>query len=170
MAADLFPELSKLKLQALVVDDNEHMRALLRRLLQRSGIASTEYPDGSAALEAIETVKPDFILTDHTMRVMDGASFVRTLRHSENQAVQTIPVIMITGHADRQVVQSARDVGVNELLVKPVTERGLIQRIQEIILRPRPFVFGPDYYGPCRRRRRDENYFGPERRKTVTPV
>jgi response regulator RpfG family c-di-GMP phosphodiesterase len=77
---------------------------------------------------------------------------------------------MITGHAERHRVEAARDAGVNELLVKPVTEKALHSRIQEVILRPRPFIFGPDYYGPCRRRRRDPNYKGPERRKTVAAI
>jgi DNA-binding response OmpR family regulator len=104
------------------------------------------------------------------MQFMDGISFVRTMRRSPNEKVQTTPVIMITGHADRHRVVGARDVGVNEIMVKPVTERGLHSRIQEIILRPRPFVFGPTYFGPCRRRRRDIKYRGPERRKTVMAI
>jgi DNA-binding response OmpR family regulator len=164
------PDLAKRKLRALIVDDNEHMRALLRRLLQRMCVESCEYPDGSAALEALEMERPDFILSDLTMQFMDGISFVRTMRRLPNQKVQTTPVIMITGHADRHRVVGARDVGVNEIMVKPVTERGLHSRIQEIILRPRPFVFGPTYFGPCRRRRRDIAYKGPERRKTVMAI
>jgi CheY-like chemotaxis protein len=164
------PELAKRKLRALVVDDNEHMRALLRRLLQRMGIENTEYADGSAALEVVETELPDLILTDLTMQFMDGISFVRTLRRSPNEKVQTTPVIMITGHADRHRVVGARDVGVNEMMVKPVTEGGLHTRVQEVILRPRPFIFGPTYFGPCRRRRLDKNYRGPERRHTVMAI
>jgi len=164
------PDLAKRKLRALIVDDNEHMRALLRRLLQRMGIENTEYADGSAALEVVESVMPHFILSDLTMQFMDGISFVRAIRRSTNEQVRIIPVIMITGHADRHRVEGARDAGVNELLVKPVTERGLHSRIQEIILRPRPFVFGPNYFGPCRRRRRDLNYKGQERRKTVMAI
>ena len=164
------PDLAKRKLRALVVDDNEHMRALLRRLLQRMGIENTEYADGSAALEVVEAELPDLILTDLTMQFMDGISFVRTLRRSPNEKVQTIPVIMITGHADRHRVVGARDVGVNEMMVKPVTEGGLLSRVQEVILRPRPFIFGPTYFGPCRRRRLDRNYRGPERRRTVMAI
>ena len=164
------PDLAKRKLSALVVDDNEHMRALLRRLLQRMGIENTEYADGSAALEVVASELPDLILTDLTMQFMDGISFVRTLRRSPNEKVQTTPVIMITGHADRHRVVGARDVGVNEMMVKPVTEGGLLTRVQEVILRPRPFIFGPTYFGPCRRRRLDRNYRGPERRRTVMAI
>jgi len=163
-------ELAKRKLSTLIVDDNEHMRALLRRLLHRMGIASAECGDGSAAMAAIQAAMPDFILTDLSMQGMDGISFVRTLRQSQNDRVQTLPVIMITGHAERHHVEGARDAGLNELLVKPVTEKSLRSRVQEIILRPRPFIFGPGYYGPCRRRRPDPNYNGPERRKTVVAI
>lgn len=164
------PEIAKRKLRALVIDDNEHMRALLRRLLQRMGVENNEYADGSAALEAVETELPDLILTDLTMQFMDGISFIRTIRRSPNEKVQTTPVIMITGHADRHRVEAARDVGVNEMMVKPVTEKGLLSRIQEVVLRPRPFIFGPTYFGPCRRRRVDRNYKGPERRQTVMAI
>jgi CheY-like chemotaxis protein len=157
-------ELSKRGLRAMVVDDNEYMRVLLHRLLHRIGIESSEYSDGNAALLAISTFKPELVFTDLVMKPMDGLAFVRTLRRLPDQQVQTAPVIMITGHADRHVVQSARDSGVNELLVKPITEAALQQRIREVIFRPRAFIFGPDYFGPCRHRNRNTNYEGPERR------
>ena len=166
MILDASLDLSKRRLHAIVVDDNEHMRVLLHRLLQRIGIQSTEYGDGNSALIAISEFKPQLVLTDLTMKPMDGLALVHTLRRLSDQQVQTTPVIMITGHADRHVVQSARDSGVNELLVKPITERGLHQRVQEVIFRPRPFIFGPDYYGPCRHRH-NRNYDGPERRSAA---
>ena len=151
-------------MRAVVVDDNEHMLVLLHRLLQRIGIESTEYGDGNAALVAISELKPQLVLTDLAMKPMDGLALVHALRRLPDQQVQTTPVIMITGHADRHLVQTARDSGVNELLVKPITESALHQRIQEVIFRPRLFIFGPDYYGPCRHRHRNRNYDGPERR------
>ena len=160
--------LSQRRLRAIVVDDNEHMRVLLHRLLQRIGIESTEYGDGNAALIAISEFKPHLVFTDWAMKPMNGLALVQALRRLPDQQVQTAPVIMITGHADRHVVQSARDSGVNELLVKPITERALYQRIQEVIFRPRPFIFGPDYYGPCRHRHGNRNYNGPERRAVDT--
>jgi two-component system chemotaxis response regulator CheY len=164
LTLDTRMSLSQRRLRAVVVDDNEHMRVLLHRLLQRIGIESTEYGDGNTALIAISEFKPQLVLTDLAMKPMDGLALVHALRRLPDQQVQTAPVIMITGHADRYVVQSARDSGVNELLVKPITEKALHQRIQEVILRPRTFIFGPDYYGPCRHRHRNRNYDGPERR------
>jgi DNA-binding NtrC family response regulator len=75
-----------------------------------------------------------------------------------------IPVIMITGHSTVRRVAEARDVGVSEFLSKPVTARGVIERINRVVENPRPFVRSGDYFGPDRRRREDPHYPGPHRR------
>ena len=61
-------------------------------------------------------------------------------------------------------MQEARDVGVNEFLSKPVTARGVLERIAQVVDNPRAFVRTPAYFGPDRRRRADPNYTGPKRR------
>jgi DNA-binding NtrC family response regulator len=71
---------------------------------------------------------------------------------------------MITGHSTQRRVTEARDVGVNEFLSKPVTARGVLERIARVVDSPRPFVRSADYFGPDRRRRADPNYNGPRRR------
>jgi len=158
-------QLSELKLRAFVVDDSEYMRGLLSRLLHRMNISCEGYQDGSKSLAAVEREKPDFILTDYSMQPMDGIAFLRALRRLSNDRVRMTPVIMITGHTERERIKAARDAGVNEILVKPITQGGLQSRIEEVILRPRNWVDSPSYCGPCRRRRNDQNYTGPERRK-----
>ena len=168
--ADRNVDISKLGLMALVVDDDAGMRTLVRRLLQRMKVGSKECGDGREALGMLETTKFDFALCDLNMKILDGIGFVTSVRNLPDMRLQVLPVIMITGNASRIAVNSARDAGINEVLVKPFTEGGLQARIKEVILRPRPFVFGPTYYGPCRRRRTDERYRGPERRKNVSPV
>ena len=66
-----------------------------------------------------------------------------------------IPVIMITGHSTLRRVAEARDVGVTEFLSKPITARGVLQRIGLVVEHPRQFVRTEDYFGPDRRRKRD---------------
>jgi len=73
---------------------------------------------------------------------------------------------MITGHGERQYVERARDAGVTEFLIKPVTPRGLFLRIQEVIERPRPFVKSPAFIGPDRRRRHTSSETIPKRRES----
>jgi CheY-like chemotaxis protein len=162
--------LARRKLRALIIEDNEHMRVLLRRLLQRIGIECKEYQDGSETLAALEREKPDVILTDYSMEPMDGITFVRALRRLENSRIRATPVIMVTGHTARERIVAARDAGVNEILAKPVTEGGLHSRIQEAVLRTRQWVETSTYCGPCRRRRLDPHYRGPERRRAMERV
>jgi two-component system chemotaxis response regulator CheY len=149
----------------LLVEDNSHMRTLLRTLLKGMGFQRIlEYSDGAQALEQLGTTRPDFILTDLSMAPMDGLQFTRSVRRLPSQDLCVIPIIMVTGHTERRRIKAARDAGVSEILAKPVTAGGLYHRINEIVHRPRPFVRSPDYCGPCRRRKVDPDYFGPWRR------
>jgi len=155
------------ELCVVLLEDNEHMRSLLRTLLKAMGIRRiVEYCDGSEALAHLHETKPDFILTDLTMAPMDGLEFIRAVRHSADEILCVLPIIMVTGHTERLRIRAARDIGVTEILAKPVTAAGLYQRIDEIIQRPRPFVRTPDYCGPCRRRQHNPAYTGPWRRSS----
>jgi two-component system chemotaxis response regulator CheY len=59
---------------------------------------------------------------------------------------------MMTGYADRDRVKQARDAGVSEFLVKPITAKGVLDRLAITAFRPRPFVKAQNYIGPDRRR------------------
>jgi CheY-like chemotaxis protein len=160
------PNIGSTSLCVLIVEDNEHMRRLLRTLLSAMGIRQIhEFADGEAGLAAVKALKPDFILTDFSMAPMDGVEFTRAVRRLPENGECVVPIIMVTGHTERRRVQIARDAGVTEILAKPVTAAALYQRIETIVNKPRPFVRTPDYIGPCRRRRALPDYIGPWRRK-----
>lgn len=155
------------RLRALIVEDNEHMRILLRALLNALHIRKIkECRDGAEALSVLTLYEPDFVLTDLSMVPMDGIEFTRAVRGHQSAQINVIPVIMVTGHTEKKRIEAARDAGVTELLVKPVAAAALFHRIEEIILRPRAFVRAPAYYGPDRRRHAKPGYPGPWRRKT----
>jgi CheY-like chemotaxis protein len=152
-------------LKALVVEDNRHMRALLRELLHAIGIQDVvEAADGHAAIELMHNRKNDLVLSDMAMRPMDGIEFTHHIRNSDHSPNPFVPIIMITGHTEKHRVEMARDAGVTEFLAKPVTAQNLFARISEIVERPRAFVRCGAYFGPDRRRRQVENYAGPWRR------
>jgi DNA-binding response OmpR family regulator len=75
-----------------------------------------------------------------------------------------VPIIMVTGHTEKHRIEAARDAGVTEVLAKPITAGNLIQRITEIVNRPRGFVRSGEYFGPDRRRRQVPEFRGPFRR------
>ena len=153
-------------LHVLVIEDNEHMRTLLRTILNAMGIRRIiEFDEGSTALHKFAALKPDFIVTDLSMAPMDGLHFTRAIRRLPDQSLCVVPIIMVTGHTERSRVEAARDAGVNEILAKPIAAAGLFHRVEEIVYRPRPFVRSPNYCGPCRRRRDDPDFIGPWRRE-----
>lgn len=154
----------------LVVDDNHHMRMLIMEILRAIGVRDAhEAGDGAEALNVMRTKRIDLVITDIAMQPIDGVDFVRLLRNSNDSPNPTVPVIMITGHSTPARVNEARDAGVNEFLVKPVTAKGVLDRLQRVIDRPRQFIRTGDYFGPDRRRRADPDYKGPGRRADDPP-
>ena len=152
-------------LRILLVDDNHHMRVLLTEILRAIGVKHVyEANDGAEALQVMRSNPIDIIMSDLAMQPLDGIDFVRLLRNSPDSPNPMAPVIMITGHSTQKRVQEARDVGVNEFLSKPVTARGVLERIAQVVDNPRAFVRTPAYFGPDRRRRADPHYTGPKRR------
>ena len=140
------------ELKVLLVDDNEHMRAIVGTILKGIGIVNLrEARDGSEALEALRTWPADIAIVDFRMEPMDGVDLTRLVRNAADSRNPFLPIIMMTGFADRPRVEEARDSGVTELIVKPVTARAIIDRLNAVVYRPRPFVRTADYFGPQRR-------------------
>jgi two-component system, chemotaxis family, chemotaxis protein CheY len=154
------------KLRFLVVDDNVHMRRIVRTLLHGFGSREVfEAEDGAAGLEAFNQYSPDIVIIDWAMPIFDGLEFAQMIRQPGANANPFAPIIMLTGHSERKRVMAARDAGVTEFMVKPISAKALHQRILNIIANPRPFIKTNNYFGPDRRRNVTSTYAGPERRK-----
>ena len=157
------------KVNFMIVDDNAPIRSMVRQVLRAMGVIYVrEAADGSDALIQMRGDIPDILVTDWVMSPMDGIELTKYIRKSQNSPNRFMPVIMMTGFGERARVFQARDAGVNEFLVKPLSASGLFQRISSVIERPRPFVRVGDFFGPDRRRRK-EDYAGDERRGKGPP-
>ncbi|HEY0052460.1 MAG TPA: response regulator [Caulobacteraceae bacterium] len=140
-------------LNVLLVDDNRHMRTIAATILSTVGVRNLhQAADGAAAIEALTTFPADIAIVDFKMSPMNGVEFTRLVRAGHGGANPFLPVIMMTGHADRHRVAAARDAGVTEFIVKPMTAQAVLSRVQAVIFKQRPFVKGEAYFGPCRRR------------------
>lgn len=154
-------------LQILLVDDNQHMRAITSAVLQSAGIAKVlEAADGGAALKMLRDHQVDLAIVDFNMFPIDGIEFTRLVRNSPDSVDPYLPIIMMTGHSEKNRVYEARDAGVTEFVVKPITAKTVLSRIQAVIFKPRPFVKTDNYFGPDRRRIQSADYKGPRRRST----
>ncbi len=151
----------------LVIEDNEHFRLLTRTVLQSAGIrAIREARDGVEALEALREEPADLVLLDWKMEPMDGLVFVSRVRRSPASPDPFVPVLMVSAYLDAELVREAYDAGVDACIAKPITAKGLLSRISDLMKHRRPFVRTETYFGPDRRRA-DLPFQGPERR--VTP-
>ena len=158
-------------LRVLLVDDNQHMRAIVMTVLSGVGVAHIrETRDGAEALAALREWPADLAIVDFQMTPLDGVEFTRLVRNSPDSRNPYLPVIMMTGHSERTRVMDARDAGVTEFVAKPLTAKSVLERIHAVIYRPRPFVRTADYFGPDRRRKDDPGFAGPWRRSTDAGV
>jgi len=160
------------RLNFLIVDDNKHMRALVKSILHALGVKNVlEASDGADAFKELRHFPADVIICDWNMSPLDGLDFVRMVRTGSDSPNPFVPIIMLTGHTEMNRVMEARDSGVHEFLAKPISAKKLYSRIRSIIENPRPFVRAGLYFGPDRRRKTNPNYNGPERRKAdMEPV
>jgi len=154
------------RLRFLVIDDNPHMRRIIRTLLHGLGTRDVfEADDGATGLDAYTHNIPDIVLIDWAMPVFDGLELTKMIRETDGNANPYLLFIMITGHTEKNRVTSARDAGITEFLAKPISAKALYQRIVNVVAHPRPFIKTRNYFGPDRRRIANPNYPGPERRR-----
>jgi CheY-like chemotaxis protein len=140
-------------LSILIVDDNKSMRSIASAALKSIGVRHiTEAADGASALAVLRNHDIDLAIVDFSMRPLNGIEFTRLVRNSPDARQPYLPILMMTGHGDKTRVNEARDAGVTEFMVKPITAKALIDRMQAIIMRPRPFIRTVDFFGPDRRR------------------
>jgi two-component system chemotaxis response regulator CheY len=124
-------------LKILVIDDQEFVRAIVRKMLAQIGIGSVvEAGDGTAGLDVVERERPDLVICDVQMRPLDGFGFVQALRALP--VARSTPVILLTAHTDPTTLARAEDVGVDAFLAKPVLPPALKDKIISVIAASRP--------------------------------
>ncbi len=111
--------------------------------------------------------KHDLVITDWLMEPHDGIELIRQIRKEPESPNPFVPIILMTGYSDQPRVESARDTGVTEFLMKPYSARDMYARIVQIIEKPRQFVDTGEFFGPDRRRRKNFDFFGSNRRGTA---
>lgn len=136
----------------LLADGDLYMSGILYHMLHTMGFSNVlRASSGHKALELIESRSIDILVTEWSMEGKDGLELVQYLRDPKHSPNLTMPIIMMTGRAERLNVEQARNCGVTEFLVKPVTTAMLFDRIRRVFDTPRDFVIAAEYIGPDRR-------------------
>jgi two-component system, cell cycle response regulator DivK len=115
----------------LVVEDQEDNRRILRDLLTSRGYELVEAKDGEQALALAQHQRPDLILMDVQIPVIDGYEVTRRIK--SNPALRDIPIIVVTSYALSGDESKARAAGCNGYVSKPYSTRQLLAKIREYI-------------------------------------
>lgn len=151
-------------LSILVVEDGAFMRSVLTGVLRTLGVGQVlAANNGADAIRLLEerraalprgTAPVDLIISDLVMPEVDGLMLLRWIRTSPRSPDKFLPVLMLSGAADRHYVEQARDLGATDFIAKPFSARTVGSRLMMAIARPRRFVLANGYFGPDRRRMR----------------
>src|SRR5213593_2011670 len=115
----------------LVVEDTEDNRQIMRDLLTNAGYEVLEAVDGLAGVAAAETAKPDLILMDIQLPVIDG--YEATRRIKANPALHHIPIIAVTSYALSGDDVKAFAAGCDAYVAKPFSPRALLAKVREYL-------------------------------------
>lgn len=106
------------KQKVLVVEDFEDNRFMMRRLLEMSGYSVVEAENGEEAVRRAAEERPDLILMDLSLPLLDGLSATRSIRQNTNS--RDVPIIAVSAHDTADFHAQALAAGCNEYVTKPI--------------------------------------------------
>ncbi len=115
----------------LLVEDDEFSRDMLSRRLERQGFEMIVAADGREGLQAARQSRPDVIIMDLDMPVMDGHTAIRALQNDPRTF--KIPIIVLTAHSSQDDVEAALSAGCRAFETKPIILKRLTDRIAEVL-------------------------------------
>jgi len=117
------------QLRIMVVDDMSTSRGLITQALDGLGIRQVESAaDGMSAMQRIATWPVHLVISDMNMPGMNGLQLLHALR--SNPKTKQVGFLLITGRADRQIIETGKKLGMNNFLAKPFQPKDLIQAIE----------------------------------------
>jgi two-component system cell cycle response regulator DivK len=115
----------------LVVEDQEDNRQILRDLLTNAGFDMVEAENGEEAIASAQASRPDLILMDIQLPILDGYEATRRIKADPN--LKSIPIIVVTSYALSGDEDRARCAGCDDYVAKPFSPRQLLAKIKEYV-------------------------------------
>ena len=114
-------------MRVLLVEDAPFLRYAFGRLLRMHGFEVREATDGQEALDCLTEFRPQLVLTDLMMPIMDGIELIRRIRADPSTA--RLPIVAITADATEQAERQAREAGAIDVITKPIDLPALLERL-----------------------------------------
>jgi DNA-binding NarL/FixJ family response regulator len=111
----------------LVIEDEPEMRRNIARLLKLEGYNALAAENGRAGLDAMRQTKPDLVLCDVMMPVMDGHEVLRALR--QDPELRSIPFVFLTARGEKSDLRGGMNLGADDYLTKPVENEELLAAV-----------------------------------------
>jgi len=115
----------------LIVEDSKTQEMILRNILEKNGFRVTAASDGRQAIEILQNLKPQMVISDIVMPDLNGFELSRYIKSSDR--LRDIPVVLLTSLSDSQDIIQALSAGADYFLTKPYDETRLIQRIRSFL-------------------------------------
>lgn len=120
-----------MNLKILTIDDSKTIRMVVARAFKPFDCAVLEAVNGADGLAVAAREKPDLILLDYTMPVLDGFETVNRLM--ADPALKSIPVVMLTAEGSRESIAKMARLGVRDYLIKPFKAEVVLERVGRIV-------------------------------------
>lgn len=117
--------------KALIVDDSVSMRQMVGYTLRQGGFEVVEAEHGQDALNKLQTMTVDLIITDLNMPVMDGITLIRNLR--KQPALKSKPILMLTTEGLSSKKEEGKAAGATGWIIKPFDPEKLLQTIAKVL-------------------------------------
>lgn len=118
------------KKRILVVDDDPTVCLAVAGMLGAAGYAVASAADGRAALTALKTNRPDLVVIDLLLPGLSGQQLIMLTKRDQTLG---LPVVVITGRTDENVLKAAQDAGADEVLRKPIDSKLLVRPVSELL-------------------------------------
>jgi len=160
------------KLEVLIVEDSIFIADLLTTSLHTLGVKKvfvahnvSECKKIILQQDSLKTVKNvDVIITEWLMPDSKGSDLIKWIREHEADTIKFLPIIVCSAYFNEGLVAQCRDMGVTDILAKPVSAEELANRLLHIVYHPRTYIETEKFFGPDRRRQ-NKDFSGEDRRQ-----
>jgi DNA-binding response OmpR family regulator len=122
----------------LLVDDDADVRRIVKKILEKSGYSVVVVDNGLSALDELNTNAYDLLLSDATMPQYSGFDLIRSVRRLPKH--DHMSIAMLTGRRDKQDIQQAIDLKVDDYIIKPINPEVLLTKVEKILCEKRNLI------------------------------
>lgn len=153
-------------LRVLIVGGRPHAVTTLRTAFGLIGMGNVDaVQEPQRALQYLRERACDAVFCDEETGEVDGLSFALAARKAPGVLNPMLPIFLVCGAPKRRQVEGARDDGLTDVLVRPISASTIVRKLRAAVQAPRPFILAGGFFGPDRRSSGRNRFFGTDRRK-----